>query len=353
MPNRRLTHTTARVAAVAAIATALIAVPPVASASPNTSTTSASLGSAKKRAVELQKQIDDKEQELRVLKERLKLADSEIFAQQLLAHDAESRAQAANRAYHERLVYLYKNDLHDPLVLILTADGFKEFYHRAGMLNAITMMDQDTLAEARRANSDAIYQREVLEEMRESMRVMRAEQDRQLKALEKTHAEQKRIVARLSSADRATVQRTKTAASAGRKQWAASSVPLTTRIGFVQATVEPSGQTYLVPRHFATRYRSKGRVFNAHCSWYGNQFHGRRTASGQIFNQNDFTCASRTLPFGTRLALTRGNRRIIVVVNDRGPFIPGRDIDLSRGAAQALGIGGLGYARAEVVEVIR
>jgi rare lipoprotein A (peptidoglycan hydrolase) len=319
----------------------------------DTSTTSTSLSSAKKRAVELQKQIDDTEQELRVLKERLTIMDSQVFVQQLAAQDAQSKANAANRDYHERLVYIYKNDLHDPLMLLLSSSNFRDFYSRASMVNRMALIDRDTLAEARLANADAAYQMQVLEELRDSMKLMRAEQTKRLRDLEKTNAEQKRIVSGLTAREIASVQRTRTAASAGRKQWRESSVPLNTRVGFVQATVEPSGQTYLVPAHFATRYRSTGRVFNAHCSWYGNQFHGRTTASGQIFNQNDFTCASKTLPFGTRLALTRGDKRIIVIVNDRGPFIPGRDLDLSRGAARALGISGIGNVRAEVVTPVR
>jgi rare lipoprotein A len=61
------------------------------------------------------------------------------------------------------------------------------------------------------------------------------------------------------------------------------------------------------------------------------------------------TCAHRSLPFGTKLRVSHGGRSIIVTVNDRGPFVRGRVIDLSRGAARALGISGLGQVTAEVV----
>jgi rare lipoprotein A len=69
-------------------------------------------------------------------------------------------------------------------------------------------------------------------------------------------------------------------------------------------------------------------------SWY---MHGARTANGERFNPNGMTAAHRTLPFGTKLHLTHGNRTAIVRINDRGPFIRGRHLDLSRGAAQQLG----------------
>jgi len=73
-------------------------------------------------------------------------------------------------------------------------------------------------------------------------------------------------------------------------------------------------------------------------SWYGPGFHGRRTASGQVFDQKRLTAAHKTLPFGTKLRVTnlRNGRSVLVTVNDRGPFVRNRQLDLSRGAAQLL-----------------
>jgi len=87
-------------------------------------------------------------------------------------------------------------------------------------------------------------------------------------------------------------------------------------------------------------------------SWYGGVFNGRGTASGQIYNMDDLTCASRTLPFGTRIALTLGDKRVIVVVNDRGPYVDGRNLDLSRGARRALGFWGVAKIDAEFVQPV-
>lgn len=79
-------------------------------------------------------------------------------------------------------------------------------------------------------------------------------------------------------------------------------------------------------------------------SWYGLKFHGRRTASGERFDMNDFTAAHRTLPFGTlvRVRSLVNGREVEVRINDRGPHVAGRIIDLSRAAAEALGMLGLG-----------
>ncbi len=85
-------------------------------------------------------------------------------------------------------------------------------------------------------------------------------------------------------------------------------------------------------------------------SYYGGRFHGRRTASGVRYDMNGMTAAHRTLPFGTRVRVTHlGNGRSVDVrINDRGPFIGGRIIDLSRGAAGLIGMHQQGVARVKV-----
>jgi rare lipoprotein A len=87
-----------------------------------------------------------------------------------------------------------------------------------------------------------------------------------------------------------------------------------------------------------------GRTFSGIASFYGNES-GSKTASGQRFNQNAMTCAHRSLPFGTKLKVTHGDRSVVVTVNDRGPFIRGRVLDLSTAAARAVGLAGAGVGR--------
>lgn len=92
------------------------------------------------------------------------------------------------------------------------------------------------------------------------------------------------------------------------------------------------------------------RSFSGIASYYGNEA-GNKTASGQRFNQHAMTAAHRTLPFGTKLKVTHGSRSVVVTVNDRGPFIRGRVLDLSKGAAHAIGLTGRGVGRV-VAEVM-
>lgn len=85
-------------------------------------------------------------------------------------------------------------------------------------------------------------------------------------------------------------------------------------------------------------------------SWYGKEFDGRPTASGEIFDMNALTAAHRTLPLGTTVRVTclDTDREAVLTLNDRGPFIQGRILDCSYGAAKALGFAGMGLARVRV-----
>jgi len=96
-----------------------------------------------------------------------------------------------------------------------------------------------------------------------------------------------------------------------------------------------------------------GLTFRGIASYYGDKFEGRTTASGEIFRQNVLTAAHKSLPFGTRVKVTRvdNGKSIIVKINDRGPFVAGRIIDLSYSAALAIDIIQMGVAEV-VVEVV-
>lgn len=87
------------------------------------------------------------------------------------------------------------------------------------------------------------------------------------------------------------------------------------------------------------------KLFTGAASFYADCFHGKRTASGERFDQNKLTCAHKYLPFGTRLLVENpeNGNVVVVTVNDRGPFCRSRVLDLSRAAAHRLGITGVGH----------
>lgn len=105
----------------------------------------------------------------------------------------------------------------------------------------------------------------------------------------------------------------------------------TTKTDTVKAVVLPeeSVDSTLLYKGKFKPYKKK-----AHASYYHDKFHGKRTANGEKYNKNAFTAAHKKLPFGTKLRVTNeaNGKSIIVKVNDRGPFVKGREIDLSRKA---------------------
>ena len=107
------------------------------------------------------------------------------------------------------------------------------------------------------------------------------------------------------------------------------------------------GKTYYVLAS-AENFRERGRA-----SWYGRKFHGRRTSSGEPYDMYAMTAAHRTLPFGTRLRVTnpRTGASVVVRINDRGPFHGSRIIDVSRAAAEELGLVGRGHGLVELALV--
>ena len=116
-----------------------------------------------------------------------------------------------------------------------------------------------------------------------------------------------------------------------------------------------AGENIELPQVNSSISRSKqfliaNRFFGGKASWYGPGFHGRQTANGETYNQNALTAAHRFLEFGTRVKVTNLNngRSVVVRINDRGPFVDNRVIDLSTAAADSLNMTDSGVAPVEV-----
>ncbi|HSE83173.1 MAG TPA: septal ring lytic transglycosylase RlpA family protein [Thermodesulfobacteriota bacterium] len=98
---------------------------------------------------------------------------------------------------------------------------------------------------------------------------------------------------------------------------------------------------------------NNGRYTIGVASWYGKYFHGKETASGEPFNMYDYTAAHRSLPLGTKVKVTNleNGKDVTVDINDRGPYVDGRTIDLSYAAAKSIGItdSGISEVKIEIV----
>jgi len=135
-------------------------------------------------------------------------------------------------------------------------------------------------------------------------------------------------------------------------------------VGFTIATNDKvSSETAVLTEEFASvqeesnintsivRYIDRGTM---KASWYGPRFHGRLTANGEIYDQNAYTAAHKSLKFGTllRVTNTRTNKSVIVRINDRGPYIPGRQIDLSKAVAEELDVIRGGVKKLKIEEIV-
>ncbi len=111
----------------------------------------------------------------------------------------------------------------------------------------------------------------------------------------------------------------------------------------------PSGSPRWESRDFQ-RPRSTDTVQYGKASWYGDKEHGKRSASGEVFNRNAYTAAHKELPFGTVVRVTNreNGRQVEVRINDRGPYIVGRVIDLSYAAAKSIGLVRSGVAEVKI-----
>ena len=124
--------------------------------------------------------------------------------------------------------------------------------------------------------------------------------------------------------------------------------------GAAPAAASDDAPGLAVPERPALGLRGGRDLQRVVASWYGPGFHGRLTANGERFDMNELTAAHKTLPFGTRVLVhnPRTGKEVVVRINDRGPFIKGRMIDLSKAAAKALGFKSRGHDAVVLREVL-
>jgi rare lipoprotein A (peptidoglycan hydrolase) len=201
--------------------------------------------------------------------------------------------------------------------------------------DAIAAESKARLVELRRAEDEVVQQQATAEDAADAARDARDELDATRKQLESTITDRE-------NEDKASKH---VAVDPAAPTWAVpatrSQSELFNRFAFGTVSDVPAGMV------------RTGQVLQGNASWYGPGFDGRRTASGAIFDQEGPTVAHKTLPLGTILLITRGDRKVLVLVNDRGPYVAGRIIDLSHGMAAALGTVSAGVApvTAEILSV--
>ncbi|MDQ3783363.1 MAG: septal ring lytic transglycosylase RlpA family protein [Actinomycetota bacterium] len=286
--------------------------------------------------------------------ERVRLAASLERAGRRLAvlesvrHDAQAAFDLASERYARRAVEAYKDGANERLALLLSATSLGEMLTLAEATALGAERDARALRRWQRARRSISSAEEAIEERKARLLEERARVEEVSSEIEQTlegrRAALEELVDRIDDLEAAARREAERRAGEARRAEAAQ--PSEEAVGAPSGAGPEKVSPGELPE---SGFIGTGVTFEGIASWYGPGFEGQATASGDIFHADGLTAASLDLPLGTWLRVTKGDRSVIVLVNDRGPYIEERVLDLSRGAAEILGFTGLAWVSAEIV----
>ncbi len=264
---------------------------------------------------------------------KLRKAQGKVDANNAELKRLDKRIKTNTTALNKRANYLYRTGPTGYVELIISSQSIQELTSRFEMMTAIAESNAGLLAQL---NVDRARQRTVASELKSNLVAQKSETEHlkeQVDAANRDLAEQESYVDKLSAAQAAALEAQQAAAN---RRAAAAAKPVNKA-----SNPEPSNDSL--------HYSDTGMTFTGLATWYGV---GKGTASGERFDPNALTCAHKSLPFGTLVRVTYKGRSVVVRVNDRGPYGAGRVIDLTRRAAEMIGLksAGVGQVTCEVVE---
>lgn len=268
------------------------------------------------------------------LTEQIEAASSEIGVLELELHRAEAAHDRAMQDYVDRAVEAYMDGSATNLALLLSSKDMNQLFTIAEATAASAQQDATALDDALETAEEAKERQQQIDVRKQKLLAAEAKVETVQASIENALTARRQLLATLT-ADIEELERQArlAAAQAARPDEA-----------FLQL-LAGSGPSLGIP----DGYVGTGVTFEGIASWYGPGFEGNTTASGDIFDSSLFTAASKDLPLGSWLFVQHEGRGVVVLVNDRGPYVGDRILDLSRAAAEALGIGGLGWIKAEVI----
>jgi rare lipoprotein A len=268
----------------------------------------------------------------------------------------EGQMQALKRSTNARARRIYKNGPAAILATLFSAQTFDDMPRLRIFWEIVSEKDNKTILDSSRLRDDLAGERvrlagqaknlaartAGLEKLRDGLREDREKRGAKLvqlrTAIEKAVAAEKAILAARAAAVKVP---TGSCSPGGARQEAADRRLATLLDWYAPA----AGSEPFMPRKLG----STGIVTTGSASWYGPGFDGCRSSSGATFRANQMTAASLSLPLGTLLKVTRGGRAVVVVITDKGPYVAGRVLDLSKAAAQAIGMSGTGDVNMEIL----
>jgi rare lipoprotein A (peptidoglycan hydrolase)/uncharacterized protein YoxC len=275
----------------------------------------------------------------KVIQDRVVQVTAEIGVLEAEIHDANAAVAEARERYIERAVEAYKRGSVTRLALLLSADSLGELMTMAEATLSAGDIEADTLADLEAARVKVQDAQARLDGRKQSLLVAQTRAQvlsgEITDTIESRRSRLEELTARIGELEEQARQTALVTATAQNVDVGSELLKI----------LQPAGPSRGIPDGFA----STGVTFEGIASWYGPGFEGNPTASGQIFDSSLYTAASKELPLGTWLHVSHQGRGVVVLVNDRGPYVDDRILDLSHAAAQAVGITGLGWVKATIL----
>ena len=304
------------------------------------------LDDLRRRAQEVADEITSLErrlQELRAERERLDAGivslTQELALLQRTIDQRASRVAAARTRYVDRAVEVYKNAGTSHLEALFAARDLGELLDIAEAVSRAASADADSLQDLRGALRAQRRAQAQVDTRKQRLLAAQAANQEVVASMEEVLESRSEALVELNARIAALEQEARLRAA--RAARAATPTEYGEDLAELLAGTGPAAE-------LPEGYVGTGVVFEGVASWYGPGFAGETTANGQVFDPDLFTAASRDLPFGTTLWVRHEGNGVIVVINDRGPYLEERILDLSRAAAEAIGLG-LGWVEAEIV----
>jgi rare lipoprotein A len=265
------------------------------------------------------------------LTDRLDDAQVAVVRAQTAQHSSQAALRGARRRLRDRAIAAYTYGALAPDAASARSTAYLAVALRKERV--VLRRAVDARGDADEARGAAENARGDLRQASAALEATRAELDRRVAVLEARRAAEER---RADEARRAANAQRAAADAAGRARGL-----LPRHRAATARQLELLGRYPFGPLHGAlpAGLRATGQTLAGKASWYGPGFDGRATASGAIYDMEGWTCASRDHPLGTLLVVTRGDKQVLLLVNDRGPYVDDRILDLTHAAASYLNVG--------------
>jgi rare lipoprotein A (peptidoglycan hydrolase) len=345
---------------VLALALGSLGVPVPAPAAPGLADVQSQAAAARAKLAAMQSQLATRMSLYASASKNLLATKRRIEQQNARLREVRASLSAGQNALDNQAEFLYRTDGAGFVDVLLGSATFEQFASRLSVLQTIAEKnaglivslkseraeEQSLLADLNARESDQARDLDAIANERDAMQGALDDQQSYYSSLSA------QVAAQLAAQEKAATRERET--SSGGSQPDMSNVgsggSTDASVKLKLASVEGQSGKYWVMDNDSSSFSATGVKFSGGATIYSVADNGTGTASGHPLNDNELTCAHRTLPFGTRIAVTHGSRRIIVKVTDRGPYTSGRVIDLTPRGASLLGIDGVGTVSCEVVE---